>query len=549
MQLVIGIDFDNTIACYDHVFCNVARKLGMLADGDLLPKSQVKQLLLSQVDGELNWQKLQGKVYGKYMHLASLFPGVLEFLYLSKLKGHRVVVVSHKSEYGHFDEEKVSLRDAAMDWLHEIGIIDTSVSLLSKKDVYFASTRELKVKTIQELKCDYFIDDLIEVFKEPTFPQSIKKILFEPGQKHLGSDGINVARSWRQIQKMILDDWKDLDIVGVAQDVFPILNVKMASLVKGRGNSRIYKLTAVNDTSYALKIYPDRQLDSRQRLETEYTSCQYLVESGFPVMKAYTINENLNWAIYGWLSGHTIDSVDNEFIDSAVGFIKALYTESRGCHDKDRFAEASEACLSGKTIVQQINTRLDRLKKTDSLELNDFLQKEFSPIFEMLTIKAREKVADVFDSRLTRELQMMSPSDFGSHNAVKEDSGRIMFFDFEYFGWDDPVKLISDFYWHPGMNLSQELKAKWLNSVKDIFKSDVSYELRLSAYLPLYALRWCLILLNEYLPDRLINRLTANHQNEMNVTQMLADQLSKSRILLDQITEDIPHYGSTLQTS
>ncbi len=124
-----------------------------------------------------------------------------------------------------------------------------------------------------------------------------------------------------------------------------------------------------------------------------------------------------------------------------------------------------------------------------------------------------------------------------------------MFIDFEYFGWDDPVKLISDFYWHPGMNLSWELKAKWINSVKDIFKSDGSYELRLSAYLPLYALRWCLILLNEFLPDRLINRLNANHQDDNNIKQLLEEQLGKSRILLNQVTEDIPHHGSTLQTS
>jgi len=549
VQLVIGIDFDNTIACYDHVFCNVARKLGMLEDGGLLSKSQVKNNLLKQVDGDLSWQKLQGKVYGKYMHLASLFPGVIEFLYLSRLKNYRIVVVSHKSEYGHFDEEKVPLRDAAMKWMQNIGIVDTNTSLLNEKDVYFSSTRELKVKKIQELKCDYFIDDLVEVFNESTFPKSIKKILFEPGQKHSVGNDINIAGSWRQIQKTILDDWNELDVVTVAKNVFPALKVKKADLVKGRGNSRIYKLTAIDDTSYALKIYPDRQLDMRKRLETEYTSCQYLCESGFPVMQACAKNINMNWAVYEWLSGYSIDLVDEEFIDNAVDFIEALYKVSRGRIDKNKFVEASEACLSGNMIIQQINTRLERLKQTDSSELHYFIEHEFSPIFEVLMNQAREKVADLFDTNLDREFQIMSPSDFGSHNAIKEDSGRIMFIDFEYFGWDDPVKLISDFYWHPGMNLSRELKAKWINLVKDIFKSDVSYELRLSAYLPLYALKWCLILLNEFLPEKLINRLNANHQNKKNVNQMLTNQLSKSRTLLNQVAEDIPHYGSTLQTS
>ena len=47
----------------------------------------------------------------------------------------------------------------------------------------------------------------------------------------------------------------------------------------------------------------------------------------------------------------------------------------------------------------------------------------------------------------------LSPSDFGLHNAMRDEDGRLRFIDFEYFGWDDPVKLVSDTALHPGSEL------------------------------------------------------------------------------------------------
>src|SRR6185503_11886129 len=40
----------------------------------------------------------------------------------------------------------------------------------------------------------------------------------------------------------------------------------------------------------------------------------------------------------------------------------------------------------------------------------------------------------------------LSPSDFGYHNAVLADDETVRFFDFEYAGWDDPAKLVCDFF-------------------------------------------------------------------------------------------------------
>ena len=31
-------------------------------------------------------------------------------------------------------------------------------------------------------------------------------------------------------------------------------------------------------------------------------------------------------------------------------------------------------------------------------------------------------------------------------NIIKQNNNNLIFLDFEYFGWDDPLKLISDFF-------------------------------------------------------------------------------------------------------
>ena len=66
-------------------------------------------------------------------------------------------------------------------------------------------------------------------------------------------------------------------------------------------------------------------------------------------------------------------------------------------------------------------------------------------------------------------MQVFSPSDFGFHNTILEDDGDLKFLDFEYFGRDDPAKLMADFIWHPGMNLNNSQKTQWLKGIITIF--------------------------------------------------------------------------------
>ena len=133
-------------------------------------------------------------------------------------------------------------------------------------------------------------------------------------------------------------------------------------------------------------------------------------------------------------------------------------------------------------------------------------------------------------------MQVLSPSDFGFHNAILEESDDLVFLDFEYFGLDDPVKLMADFVWHPGMKLSNSQKRDWIKGAFGIFDAPGLTKRFKSAW-PLYGLRWSLIVLNEFLEDGWHKRAYANHNLNQPLQQKLESQLNKAKNICKKIQE------------
>ena len=128
---------------------------------------------------------------------------------------------------------------------------------------------------------------------------------------------------------------------------------------------------------------------------------------------------------------------------------------------------------------------------------------------------------------------MLNPADLGFHNILKEPSGRLRFIDLEYFGWDDPAKLVSDFLWHPGMSLSKSQTAMWLDGTIKLFQTDSSFLGRLIAMFPVYGMRWSLIVLNlflrrglkpEALDDGFVKQLIKSRELVAQVEQWMNNQ-------------------------
>jgi len=70
----IGLDLDNTLIRYDHVFTAEAKRAGLVSEDWFGSKQELRQELECRSDGEKDWQMLQGPVYGSRMSPAESYP-------------------------------------------------------------------------------------------------------------------------------------------------------------------------------------------------------------------------------------------------------------------------------------------------------------------------------------------------------------------------------------------------------------------------------------------------------------------------------------------
>jgi hypothetical protein len=219
-------------------------------------------------------------------------------------------------------------------------------------------------------------------------------------------------------------------------------------------------------------------------------------------------DQELNFALFEWIDGETPRTIEKSHIDQALTFAEKLKDLSENVGND--IPEASEACLSGVQLLSQVNERIQILGSTNNEELQKFLETTIKPLWEELQEwSAVNWPVSSFENELAQSKQTLSPSDFGFHNALEKRDKSLRFVDLEYFGRDDPVKLIADFLWHPAMNLELACKKRWLQGMFAIFYEDSELSQRFRAAWPIYGLRWALIMLNEFRPDGWQKRLYA----------------------------------------
>nr|MCS5659346.1 aminoglycoside phosphotransferase family protein [Dehalococcoidia bacterium] len=297
--------------------------------------------------------------------------------------------------------------------------------------------------------------------------------------------------------------------------------------------SRIYRILTNTGTAYALKSYPDLLIDPRHRLRNEVKACDFLEHLQL-TPKHIAHDEELNFALFEWIDGTTPIDIGTTHIDQVLFFIEKLKGLSEGSNNN--IPEASEACLSGTELLSQVQERIQKLDSINNLDLQVFLETSIKPLWEEIREWFESKWPSLsFETELSQSKQMLSPSDFGFHNSIQRCDGHLCFVDLEYFGRDDPVKLIADFLWHPAMDLESVHKRKWLESMFAIFDQDPDLQQRFRAAWPLYGMRWALIVLNEFRQDGWQKRLHAKEELQQDRKQIQKLQLRKAAQICDQI--------------
>lgn len=300
-----------------------------------------------------------------------------------------------------------------------------------------------------------------------------------------------------------------------------------ATICGGGANNRVYQIQT-RAGAFAMKSYGP--LDDRDRLGHEFDGLRFLKSSGIgrALPDALAVDRVERCALYEWIEGTPALEHDPADIVATLELMAAMHA-ARLDGGAAALPEATEAVLRPGDLERQITLRLERLAEVAPAEpeLAEFLADEVRPEFERRVAHYR---LGGFET-LPAARRTLSPSDFGFHNALRRPDRTLCFLDFEYFGWDDPVKLVSDFLLHPGMTLSGPEKEDFLEGARALYAADADFSARASACFPLYGIRWVLIILNEFLPQLWARRAFSGKGGDWEGAKRA--QLRKARAKLD----------------
>jgi thiamine kinase-like enzyme len=197
---------------------------------------------------------------------------------------------------------------------------------------------------------------------------------------------------------------------------------------------------------------------------------------------------------------------------------------------------ASEACFSIKEYVDKIKTRFtlfSQLPLVDSItrKMSSFVDDNLLRFFNKLVSQVESSGA-IFTNFLNPSHRTLSPSDHGFHNAIRGNDGNLYFIDFEYAGWDDPVKMICDCFLQPDKPVPEKFHSLFLKNCKQVMDPMEHFVNRIKYIYPLLGIKWCLIMLNEFLPASESRRQFAGKSvgNDLRIFQLERSKNSFNRI-------------------
>jgi hypothetical protein len=302
-------------------------------------------------------------------------------------------------------------------------------------------------------------------------------------------------------------------------------------------NSRVYCVDLRDGSRLAMKQYHGE--DATQRRNTEYRAFSLLHEVGVREVPMPVVTEAAGqFSIVSYESGDDPNVAPNPSdVDACAAFVRRLASIAP---DVKWEAPAKEAASSLATVRGDILRRRERLEVAShegplAADLRAFLHERFDPALDRFAEQAERYLHGrglTLDYSPGEETRILSPSDFGLHNAIRRTDGTLCFVDFEYFGRDDLIKLSCDFLLHPGMNVTEDLRRRFLDRVRPAAR-DHTFSERLPVAYVLFGLKWCMILLNEFLPRHRARRRFAGEERDD--AAVCRDQLGRARTMLDKV--------------
>jgi len=309
-------------------------------------------------------------------------------------------------------------------------------------------------------------------------------------------------------------------------------------LLRGGANNRVYRVDSASGP-VALKIYFRHRGDPRDRLGAETSFLAFAGSSGVRcVPRLLASDRRSGSALMEFVPGRKLRprEVTWERLEEAVEFFSAL-NRRRDRPEARKLPRGSESCFSLEEHLACVERRVARLGAVRggapvARDAVRFIRSDLLPAWQSLSHSIR--IGRRPGARLlSRAERCVSPSDFGFHNAILKDDGRLCFIDFEYAGWDDPAKMACDFFCQPALPAGMRHLDRFLEGITRDFPNPEATVERVRLLLPAYQLKWCCVLLNEFLGVGKARRTFASM--DCDPEERKADQLKKARVALEDL--------------
>ncbi len=310
--------------------------------------------------------------------------------------------------------------------------------------------------------------------------------------------------------------------------------------LEGGGNNRVYRVSGLRQ-DYVLKRYFPSPENSFDRFKAERMFYDFLWNCGLrQIPKPHAWDEEHRLGLFTFVVGRKLEEKEltTELVGQALQFITQINSFKEQTMAR-AISAASDAYFSVSEQVNSVSLRVAALNQIEpSTELDAqavaFARDELLPAWQETAAEVLRRCQSdpAFNQTLSPARRCLSPADFGFHNALLDGSGRLHFIDFEYAGWDDPAKVICDFFCQPQVPVDFEFWELFTNSFAASLHGEDSIPSRAKFLLPIHQIKWCCIVMNHFVKGGKARRDFARGAG---AEQAKAGQLSKARRLLQRI--------------
>ncbi|MBV8257348.1 MAG: hypothetical protein JO073_05965 [Actinobacteria bacterium] len=262
------------------------------------------------------------------------------------------------------------------------------------------------------------------------------------------------------------------------------------------GRNNVVARVVLESRSVLAKRYFRHEGDRRDRLGTEFGMLTFLWRNGIrTVPEPLAAAPEAGVGIYELVDARRLQPGEVTLDDGLqLADLLGRMSDLRGEPGAAELPVASDAAFTLEAYLDGLDARLNRLRAGDPA-VRPFIEDEVAPVLAA----AREALAGA-DLAAETPWRTPSPGDIGFHNALRRPDGSLVFVDFEYAGWDDAAHVIASACLPPDVPLPERFHSDVVEALVERLGADDGLAERVRLVFPLLALKWSLILLNEFAP-------------------------------------------------